>query len=106
MMFKNHVKSCKGVLGFKEVCCGLIRDKKDVYPDFVTLAEIASIIPVSSAPCERGFSIQNAIKTGARNRLSHNRLNRLMFIKLIGPTVENFDFNKAVKLFQRSNRRH
>ena len=41
----------------------LIQEYNDVHPDFVQLALVSLVIPVSSAPCERGFPVQNAIAT-------------------------------------------
>ena len=70
----------------------------DVYPDLVLLASIALVIPVSSAPCERGFSQQNILKSKLRNRLNPDRLNRLLMIRLNGPD-EDMDFNSAARAF-------
>ncbi|KAG1653606.1 Transmembrane protein C17orf113 [Nymphon striatum] len=105
LMYKHYMKTYKGILRFDDFCKHLIRDHALTYPDFVILAEIASIIPVSSAPCERGFSVQNSIKTAVRNRLNPKNLNRLMFIKLQGPAPNDFDFGRAVRLFQAKQRR-
>ncbi|KAG1679356.1 26S proteasome regulatory subunit 7 [Nymphon striatum] len=54
----------------------------------------------------RGFSVQNSIKTAVRNRLNPKNLNRLMFIKLQGPAPNDFDFGRAVRLFQAKQRRN
>ena len=99
------MKSFKGVLTFGQFCTRLIRDLNYIYPDFVILAEIGSVIPIFSAPSERGFSKQNAVKTAVRNRLNPNKLNRLMFIKLQGPALFDFDFGRDVILFQAKQRR-
>ena len=100
LVFKHLTKSYKGVLSFPQYCSKLITELDDQYPDFATLARLALIIPVSSAPCERGFSVQNALKTKVRNRLNPERLNRLMFIKLVGPDVDQFDFPVAARMFE------
>ena len=100
LVFKHLKKSYKGSLSFSQFCCKLITELNDQYPDFANLARLALIIPVSSAPCERGFSVQNALKTKVRNRLNPERLNRLMFIKLVGPDVDQFDFPVAARLFE------
>ena len=104
LVFKHLTKSYKGSLSFSQFCCKLITELNDQYPDFANLARLALIIPVSSAPCEppceRGFSVQNALKTKVRNRLNPERLNRLMFIKLVGPDVDQFDFPVAARLFE------
>ena len=56
------------------------------------------VIPVSSAPCERGFSQQNILKSKLRNRLNPDRHNRLLMIRLNGPD-EDMDFNSAARAF-------
>ncbi|XP_064612233.1 uncharacterized protein C17orf113-like, partial [Liolophura sinensis] len=94
LQFKHLAKSYQ-VLSFEV----LIRDFNEEFPDFLLLGKIALVLPVSSAPCERGFSIQNAIKNKSRNRITPERLNRLMFIKLNGGSVEYFDFARAAKIF-------
>ena len=67
----------------------LIQEYKDVHPDFVQLALVSLVILVSSAPSERGFSVQNAITTKLRNSLNPERFNRMMMIRLVGPSFEN-----------------
>ena len=48
---------------FVQHCEDLILNHMDNYPDFVTLANIALVIPLNSASCERGFFPQNLNKT-------------------------------------------
>ena len=84
-------------MNFEQFTSILIQEYKDVHPDFVQLALVSLAIPVSSAPCERGFSVQNAIKTKLRNRLNPERLNRMMMIRLVGPSFENVDFLSAAR---------
>ena len=86
-------------MNFEQFTSYLIQEYNNVYPDFVQLALISLVIPVSSAPCKRGFSVQNSIKTKLRNRLNSERLNRMMMIRLVGPTFENVDFLAAGRLF-------
>ena len=99
-MFKHLVRSHRRI-PFEKFAKILIEEYEDEFPDFVLLEKIALTIPVSSVPCERGFSTQNAIKSKERNRLSHKRLNRLMFIKLVGPVIEKFNFVDAVEVYDR-----
>ena len=91
LQFKHLVRSYRA-MNFEQFTSHLILEYKDVYPDFVQLALISLLIPVSSAPCERGFSVQNSIKTKLRNRLNPERLNRIMMITLVGPSFEDVDF--------------
>lgn len=99
LYFKHFARGHKQSLSFEAFAKLIIHDCSEQYPDFVLLAKVALVIPVSSAPCERGFSIQNAIKTKVRNRLNPVRLNRLMFIKLVGPEIDHFDFAAAAQYF-------
>jgi hypothetical protein len=67
--------------------------------------EIGLCIPVSSVPCERGFSLQNRIKTKARASLSTESLS--MLIKLgLGPDVASFNYAAAAVHWKREKRRH
>ena len=59
------------------------------------------VIPVSSVPYERGLSVQNHIKTQARNRLSEDHVTCLMALHIHGKTVEQFDFDTTVTHFTR-----
>ena len=78
----------------------LLDDYSDIYPDFAILASVAVIIPVSSAPCQRGFSHQNVLKNKLRNRLNPERLNMLMTIRLAGPScLGNDDLLSAARAF-------
>ncbi|KAL8586659.1 hypothetical protein ACOMHN_040167 [Nucella lapillus] len=62
----------------------LLRDQDGVVHHhglFKTLAAISTTIPVTSVPCERGFSSQNLIHTPLRNCLSIKAVENKMFIK-------------------------
>ena len=99
LQFKHFVVSHKQDYGdFEKFTKLILTDYADVYPDLVLLASIALVIPVSSAPCERGFSQQNILKSKLRNRLNPDRLNRLLMIRLNGPD-EDMDFNSAARAF-------
>ena len=52
-----------------------------LYPTISHLASIALVLPVSTADCERGFSILKRIKTDARNRLKTDTLNKLIRLR-------------------------
>ena len=78
---------------------------KEEIPNLLQLASIALILPTSTAECERGFSVQNRIKTALRNRLTTSRLNVLMTIDIEGPTLIIFDFNMAYKEWNNEKRR-
>ena len=99
LQFKHFVLSHTQDYGeFDSFTKLLLTDYNDVYPDLVILASIAVVIPVSSAPCERGFSQQNILKSKLRNRLNPDRLDRLLMIRLNGPT-DGVDFLAAARGF-------
>ena len=58
------------------------------YPYLTWLVKIIRIIPMGSAECERMFSLMNRLKTDLRNRIKTGRLNQLMTVNRLGPTVE------------------
>ena len=97
--FKHLVKSHRADYeDFDSFIQLLLAEYSNIYPDFALLASIALVIPVSSAPCERGFSQQNILKSKLRNRLNPDRLNRLLMIRLNEPD-ENLDFIAAAQAF-------
>ncbi|XP_078581210.1 zinc finger protein 862-like [Branchiostoma floridae x Branchiostoma japonicum] len=67
----------------------------DTMPNLAKLAAAASVIPVSTADCERGFSTMKRVKTPLRNRMNESTLNNLLMISVEGPPAEEFDFNAA-----------
>ncbi|XP_070545566.1 zinc finger protein 862-like [Ptychodera flava] len=79
---------------------------RDMFPNLIKIAAIALTLPVHSADCERGFSVQNNIKTYDRNRLGAERLNTLATIMVEGPDMEKFDFVSTLSFWktQKSHR--
>lgn len=70
--------------------CGLMKTfdemvrfviNEEQYADIAVLVDICATFLASSADCERGFSLMNAIKTKSRNRLEELHLDMLMRIK-------------------------
>ena len=76
----------------------------DVFPNLVKLSMLAILVPLQTATVERGFSVQNDIKVASRNRLSSERLDKLMQISM-GPNIESFDFDSAIKAWKASRKR-
>ena len=88
----------------RSLCMGSCRPvvfgvNAQIFPDWAKLAKIASTIPVSSVPAERGFSLQNRIKTSIRNRLTEEKVTRLMRISSLGPGLKDFNFSRAAEHF-------
>ncbi|XP_006819807.1 uncharacterized protein LOC102805733 [Saccoglossus kowalevskii] len=73
----------------------IITSYKDLTPNLYKLAAIALTIPVSTADCERGFSVVSRIKTKLRNRLSEKIIKILLFISTEGPDIQDFNFSAA-----------
>ena len=94
-----------GVTSFDTACRCVIRQLFDQFPDFVELAKIALVIPVSSVCAERGFSLQNLIKTSARNRLSESRVNRLQMLRWHGKSLKEFNVDRAREHFSSDKNR-
>ena len=76
-----------------------------MFPQMAMLISIALIIPVSSVPCERGFSVTNRIKTKLRNRLQIPTVDILLRISIEGPPTDQFDFSRALNQYK-SSRQH
>jgi len=90
-------------LNFSTACEVLIRDFSDIYAEWAKLAKIASVIPVSSVLAERGFSLQNHIKTAQLSRLGESKVTRMMRISSCVETLQTFDFKTAAAHFTREN---
>lgn len=64
----------------------------------VTLLRIYLVLPVSTAVCERGFSTMKRIKSDWRTSLSSVQLQRLIFLSVEGPKLQDFDAGLVVDL--------
>ena len=78
---------------------------KDIFPNLLKLAAVALTVPVQTAICERGFSVQNMIMVAHRNRLGNKTLHTLMTISVEGPPVKDFDPSKALVEFKTKKQR-
>ena len=74
---------------------------QSLYPNLSKLASIAAIIPVSTAECERSFSAMKRIKTALRNRLKTTTLDCLIRVNIEGPSLSEFNFERAADIWQR-----
>ena len=73
--FKYFLNSNR-TLSVEQICEILLNhhEYQDQYPEFIKLSQIFMAIPISSVPCERGFSNQNRVKNKLRNRLGIERV--------------------------------
>ena len=62
-------------------------------------------VMVGNAETERCFSCQNRIKTKQRSNLTVEHLDQLMRVSCSGVGVEDFDYDSALALFAKANRR-
>ena len=53
---------------------------KDIFPSFVTLAQVFQTIPLTSVPCKRGFSAKNHIHGALRNKMFPSAVECKMYI--------------------------
>ena len=77
-----------------------------MFPETIKLANYALSLPVSTAECERCFSLMNIIKTALRNRIGEERLADLMRVAL-GPelTDKALDWNAMLFIWYRTKDR-
>lgn len=68
------------------------------------LRSTIALIPISSADCERGFSLMNLIISDRRNRLLITRVSSLMFIHSHGPEMNAFNPLPYVRTWLRQHR--
>ena len=73
----------------------ILVDIKDLYPNVYKIISTVLSLPITTVCCERGFSIQNIVKTKLRNRLTNENIDYLMKIMLEGDNIASFDFNEA-----------
>ena len=89
-----------------ETLCGTLNESyNDVMPNMAKLLKCCVVIPVSSVPCERGFSTQNRIKSRFRTTMVSSTLNDLMRLSESGPDRENFDFGRALTVWKNAKKR-
>ena len=65
--------------------------------DLAVFSAAIDTIPIKSADAERGFSTMNLICTPLRNRLGVERLSNLIFVSLVGPSLDYFNALPYVK---------
>ncbi|XP_030281580.1 zinc finger protein 862-like [Sparus aurata] len=68
----------------------------ELYPSMRLLASVLMVIPVSTADSEGAFSTLKRVKARLRSRMTNKTLNALLTISIDGPSVNDFDFDRAV----------
>ena len=64
----------------QQICSRIIKNHAEQFPDFVTLANISLVLPLTSVPCERAFSVQNSVMSTKRSRMTTDHLNNKMLV--------------------------
>ncbi|KAK0137821.1 Zinc finger protein 862 [Merluccius polli] len=109
MSFREHVVSGalkdKTQLGIMNDLTSKYEEFGVLYPNLCKLAAIALTVPLSSVNCERDFSTMNRVKTDLRNRLQGEHLEACMRISISGPSVQEFPYEEALKIFFRKPRK-
>ena len=84
-----------------DMCRSVITQYKETFPDFFLLANISLTIPMSSVPCERGFSAQNRNITSKRNLSEQAVRNKMLIIhERLNDAQEADVLRRACELFQ------
>lgn len=76
----------------------------DQVPNLYRISQVATIMFVSTACCERGFSRQNLIKSKLRARMEIDLLDKLMRIGLVGPRRSDMDFEAAIEVWKNAGK--
>lgn len=107
---KQHVNRLQAVnqppLPFLKLWQSVLRQDSVTgrFRNILALVQIALVIPINSAECERGFSLMGRVKCDWRNRLKPNTLTELMSINLCNTGYEDYDPEKAILMWLRSGK--
>ena len=71
--------------------------RRPMSEELVELKGAVETIPVTSADAELGFSTMNVICSSLQNWLVVQRVSNLLFISLVGPSLEDFNALPYVK---------
>ena len=95
LQFK-HLMNGQRDLNLTEFCLFLIKDYAETFPDYVTLAHILLTVPLTSVPCERGFSLQNRHHNATSSRRSVTNVQHRMQIEFSSKQA-GYDRNEVVR---------
>lgn len=68
-------------LDIQGFCLLLVNQYKEAFPEFVILAQFLLTCPLTSVPCERGFSLQNRHHAASSSRRTVQNVENRMFIE-------------------------
>ena len=75
------------------------------YPSFFAVVQLLMCLPSSSAEAERGFSQLKLVKTNIRSNMGQTLLNNVLCVKLLSPSIDNFDPSEAIDRWNNSGPR-
>lgn len=90
-----------------EFCLLVIKDYNELFPDFATIASILLTCPLTSVPCERGFSLQNRHVNAVTSRRSVSSVEDRMVIEYCSKQKgynQNEVVQKAAEKYYAQNR--
>ena len=76
---------------------------KKVNPQTHKLLMLYHTMPLSTASCERSFSVMRRVKTWVRSRTGQNHLNNVMFAHLYKNAMDQINFDSVVNDFINHN---
>ncbi|KAH7285942.1 hypothetical protein KP509_33G052100 [Ceratopteris richardii] len=101
---ENEVKVFMDIMYYG--CEGMnIKDAWRVFSNTSHWHDKFHMLPISSVPCERGFSKQNLIKTDRRQSLNLKTLEMLMRISILGPSYSLVDWERIYAIWQEAKHR-
>ena len=80
------------------------KDATDTTNIYMILARL-SVVVMTTADCERGFSVLKQIKTPTRNRLKQANLNNAMIVAIEGKPLLSFPFDKCITQWKAGKKR-
>ena len=78
------------------MCMKILSEYSETFPNFASLAAIVSTVPLTSVPCERGFSLQNRHVNRYTSRRSVKNCENRMLIAWAA-NQSGFDENETIR---------
>ncbi|KAI8493938.1 hypothetical protein Bbelb_282850 [Branchiostoma belcheri] len=89
-------KLTAGHIKYLDLWQEVMRHHLERFRDILALVQIVLLFPLSTAECERGFSLMKRIKSDWRSRLTSDTVTALMAISLSPTTVDTFNPDSAI----------
>ena len=105
-IFKRTVFDNYRGLSFKELSKEIVTKKRTSFPVISKLLEFILVLPMSSVPCERGFSQHNRIRTKYRQQLVVLTVKSLLFVLVNRSHTDEHDCTKPLREWNRRRNRH